>query len=76
MTTDELVQEINLLPIEQRMLFVEYILESLDAANSDIKASWDKEVDRRMKAVNEGSCSVIPSKELHNELYHIIERNK
>lgn len=76
MTTDELLQEINRLPIERRILIAEYILESLNPADSDIEASWKEEVERRMKAVKEGKCRIIPSQELHDEFYHLIEGKK
>jgi len=76
MNRTKLLEEIEMLPTEQRMLIAEYILESLNPTNSDIEAAWKKEVDRRMKAVDKGQSRIIPSKEFHNEWYSIIEDNQ
>jgi len=76
MTKEKLIEEIEMLPTEQRMLIAEYILESLNPTDSDIEAAWKKEVDRRMKALDQGQSKIIPSEEFHNGWYSIMEDNQ
>lgn len=73
MKKSELFREIEMLPAQQRMLLAEYILESLNATDSNIKASWKDEVQRRMDTVDKGLCEVIPSEDFHSVFYGIIK---
>jgi putative addiction module component (TIGR02574 family) len=73
MTKENVIEVIDRLPIDYRLLFAEYIMESLSPNDSDIKEAWKYEVQRRMDSVHQGSCALIPSKDLHNDLYRLFK---
>ena len=73
MSKERVLEVIDRLPIDYRLLFSEYIIESLSPNDSDIQETWKDEVQRRMDKVNKGTCALIPSENLHNDLYRLFK---
>ena len=76
MTKERILEVIAMLPIDYRLLFAEYIMESLSPNDSGIKEAWKDEVQRRMDKVNNGTSELIPSEDLHNDLYRLFKDEK
>lgn len=55
------------LPPNERVVFAELILASIDYEDEEIRQSWITEVTSRMKAVNEGSARLLDFEGLYNE---------
>ena len=55
------------MPPEERVVFAELILASIDYEEDEIRQSWVAEVKSRMKAVNEGRAKLLDFEGLYNE---------
>ena len=55
------------MPPEERVVFAELILASIDYEEDEIRESWIAEVKSRMKAVNEGKAKLLDFEGLYNE---------
>ncbi len=55
----ELFEKALQLPPNERLTFAELILASLDHEEDGIRHAWIKEVNDRMKAVNEGQAKLL-----------------
>ena len=51
----------------ERVVFAELILASIDHEEGEIRESWIAEVKSRMKAVNEGRAKLLDFERLYNE---------
>ena len=54
------------LPVNERAVFAELILASLDQENDEVRLAWLNEVKDRMKAVKEGSAKLLDFEALYN----------
>ena len=60
-TVDDLVSQAERLSAADRELLVDRILQSLGAAaEPDIEAAWQREIDRRVDAIDRGEMRTIP----------------
>ena len=55
------------MPPEERVVFAELILASIDYEEDENCESWIAEVKNRMKAVNEGRAKLLDFEGLYNE---------
>ena len=55
------------MPPNERLTFAELILASIDHEEDEIRQAWIKEVNDRMKAVNEGKARLLNFEGLYNE---------
>lgn len=55
------------MPPNERVIFAELILASIDFEEEEIRQSWVTEVTSRMKAVNEGRAKLLDFEGLYNE---------
>ncbi|MCK5517579.1 MAG: addiction module protein [Desulfobulbaceae bacterium] len=70
MRPDEIKNEIERMPLSQKLLLVEDIWDSIAADNSDIPISeWQvMELDKRYKNYSEGKLGLHDWQTVHNEL--------
>jgi len=54
------------MPVNERVVFAELILASLDQENDEVRTAWLDEVNSRMKAVREGRAKLLDFKALYN----------
>lgn len=54
------------LPVNERAVFAELILASLDQENDEVRLAWLNEVKDRMKAVKEGNAKLLDFEALYN----------
>ena len=55
------------MPPNERLIFAELILKSIDYEEENIRQSWAAEVNTRIKAVNEGRAKLLDFETLYNE---------
>ena len=55
------------MPPNERVVFAELILASIDYEEEIIRQSWITEVKNRIKAVNEGKSKLLDFESLYNE---------
>jgi putative addiction module component (TIGR02574 family) len=63
----ELIDLALKLPPNERLAFAELILASLEHEEEEVRQEWIKEVNERMKAVNQGKAKLLDFDELYNE---------
>lgn len=69
LTTCDLVEQALLLPAEERALFAEQLLLSLNfPVDPDIEAAWIAEAEKRRNAVLSGSEQTLPIEEVIDQL--------
>ena len=68
------------LPSKKRAELAERLLRSLDgpepnpAEQAEIDAAWDREIERRMRRIEEGKSRMIPAEEVFAEAQQIIRK--
>ena len=60
MNTQELITEVISLPVEDRVLIVDYLLKSLNHGEPDIEKTWAEEAQRRLDELRSGKVQAIP----------------
>ncbi|WP_395734759.1 addiction module protein [Prosthecobacter sp.] len=67
---EQLLESSMNLPPQDRSRLATRLIESLDDADDDVEISdeWQKELDRRVEAVRNGSMRTIPHEEVMNEM--------
>jgi hypothetical protein len=59
LTTNELILEVISLPVEQRLLLTESLLESLNPPDKDIDAQWIQVANSRLGDLRSGKVNAI-----------------
>ncbi len=62
----ELFAKVLKMPPNERLTFAELILASLEYEEDEVRITWIKEVNDRMKAVKEGQAKLLDFEELYN----------
>jgi len=62
-----LLEKVLEMPPNERVVFAELILSSIDCEKDEILQSWITEVKNRMIAVNEGRAQLLDFEGLYNE---------
>ena len=72
---EELSARAKTLPREDRARLAEELLESLEQSpDSEVEASWDREIKRRVAEVEAGTAKLIPAEDVHAEARRLIRR--
>ena len=54
------------MPVNERVVFAELILASLDQENDEVRLAWLNEVKDRMKAVKDGTAKLLDFEKLYS----------
>ena len=57
--TNQLFSEIEFLPVDIKTKLIEKLLSSLNPSKTDIETVWKKEIDTRMKSIENDTVSLI-----------------
>jgi len=68
MNTDELIQAVNSLPVEDRAMVADRILKTLNPPESEIDKKWAAVANRRLAELRAGSTKAVPSDEVFARL--------
>lgn len=60
MKTDDLIDEVISLPVEERARLAECVLQTLNAPDAEIDAAWAAEAGRRLEELRGGQVEGIP----------------
>jgi putative addiction module component (TIGR02574 family) len=68
MKTDDLIEEIRSLPVEERAHLADVILKSLNQPASDMDQKWGELADQRLSDLKTGLVQAIPGEEVFEEI--------
>lgn len=68
MESQELIDEVRSLPVEERARLVDSLLRSLNQTDSEVDAAWAQEAKRRLNEIRDGSVETIPGEEVFEEV--------
>lgn len=60
MRTEDLIDEVTLLPIEERLRIVDAVLKSINAPDPEVDKAWAKVAKRRLDELDSGDVEGIP----------------
>lgn len=68
MTTQALIDEAVSLPVEQRVLVVDALLQTLNRPDSGIDREWADLAQRRLSELREGNVQAVPGEQVFQKL--------
>ena len=74
MNTTELIDEVVSLPIEKRVLIVDYLLQSLNQPNSEIDEKWNEVAQKRLMEMRSGKINSIPGEQVFKNIWEKFEK--
>ena len=60
MSTDDLLDQILRLPVPERALIAQRVLDSLQESPASVEAAWVPELERRAREIEEGRVQTVP----------------
>lgn len=69
MKTDDLIEEIRSLPVEERAHLADVILKSLNQPASDMDQQWGELAVQRLSDLKTGLVQAIPGEEVFEEIW-------
>jgi putative addiction module component (TIGR02574 family) len=67
--TEDLFDEAISLPVEERTLLVDKLLQSLNPTRSEIDKLWAEEAEKRAKEIAEGTVETIPGERVFSKIH-------
>ena len=74
MNTKELIDEAVSLPIEKRVLVVDYLLQSINKPESEIDKKWNEIAQKRLMELRAGEVDSILGEEVFKKIWEKFER--
>jgi len=68
MSTSDIIEEVNSLPVEERLRVVDSLLRSLNPPDADIDAQWATVAKQRLEEVRSGEVQTIPGEDVFAEI--------
>ncbi|MBU2591771.1 MAG: addiction module protein [Nitrospinota bacterium] len=72
MKTKDLIAEVISLPVEDRTMFVDLLLKSLNQPESEIEKKWVEVSKRRLAEIRSGEVKTIPGEEVFEKIWNKI----
>jgi putative addiction module component (TIGR02574 family) len=69
MNTKNLMGEVAILPIEERILIVDFLLRSLNQPESDIDKEWAVVAQRRLMEMRTGKIESVPGEAVFKKIW-------
>jgi len=70
MKTKDLIAEALSLPVEERAIFVDSLLKSLNPLESEIDKKWASVAKRRLEELRSGEVKAIPAEEVFKKIWN------
>jgi len=70
MKTKDLIAEALSLPVEERAMFVDSLLKSLNPPESEIDKKWASVAKRRLEELRSGEVKAIPGEEVFKKIWN------
>ena len=74
MNTTALINEVVSLPVEERTLVVESLLQSLNQPKSEIDNKWSVIATKRLEELRSGKVKAVDGKQVFNKIWHRLEK--
>jgi putative addiction module component (TIGR02574 family) len=68
MSVDEIFREAHRLPVAERLLLADSLIESVDPPDPEIEQAWMEAIRRRIEDLNSGRVKAIPGEQFMVEL--------
>lgn len=68
MRIQELIDEANALPVDERALVVESLLKSLNPTETDIDGKWAEVAEKRLDELESGAVEAVPGEEVFEKI--------
>lgn len=68
MKTEALLAELELLPVDQKIMLIDHLLHSLHPTNKIIDDAWIIEAEKRGKEIHESTARLVDGKEVLDKL--------
>jgi hypothetical protein len=69
MKTDELIQEIQALPVEERARVADLVLKTLNKTESEIDKKWAELAMQRLHEIKTGDVKPVPGEEVFDVIW-------
>ena len=69
MKITDLIAEAISLPVEERVLFVDYLLKSLNPPESEIDKKWSEVAKKRLEELRSSKVKSIPGEEVFQRIW-------
>jgi len=70
--TARLIDEVSVLPIEDRIVVVDSLLRTLNPRNTEIEAAWVEVAERRREELRSGRVKGIPAEEVFEKARRLV----
>ena len=70
MKTDDLILEIQSLPVEERARVADSVLRSLNQTASEVDQKWTRLATKRLQDIQTGSVKPVAADVVFNEIWH------
>jgi len=68
MRIQELIEEANALPVDERALVIESLLKSLNPTKSGIDENWADVAQKRLAELDSGAVEAVPGEEVFTKI--------
>ena len=68
MSTNDLIDEVTLLPVEERLRIVDALLQSFNTPNPEVDEAWAKVAQRRLEELDAGDVKAVPGEEVFERI--------
>ena len=69
MSTKEIIEEAESLPVEERALIIDSLLRSLNAPDDAVDREWAAVAQRRLRELRSGEARAIPGDEVFERIW-------
>ena len=69
MKTEDLLREIESLPVEERARVADSVLKSLSPPESEIDKKWAEVAKRRLEEIKSGAVKLVPGEDVFEEIW-------
>lgn len=74
MNTAALIKEVVSLPVEERTLVVESLLQSLNQPKTEIDRQWGCVAKKRLRALQSGAVQAVDGEKVFNDIWRSFEK--
>ncbi len=74
MNTAALIKEVVSLPVEERTLVVESLLQSLNHPKTEIDRQWGHVAKKRLRALKSGEVQAVDGEKVFSDIWHSFEK--
>ena len=74
MNTAALIEEVVSLPVEERTLVVESLLQSLNRPESEIDQQWKRVAQKRLAALPNGEVQAVDGRKVFDNIWRSFEK--